>query len=150
MHTFDPIELKDGNNVREQKMVRSTIITPSALHPGSLTEDQHHEIGAGEAEEVVVGGGVHGAVADDDDAGGHVAHDARYEQRHVDRRHRSQNEEWNLKLNCVDMTVIFGYCDMDEKWQVSADNYFKYIPKSSCFKMPQKEIPQFVNILNNI
>ena len=58
-------------------------------HPlGGLTEDEHHEVGAGEAEEVVVGGRVHRLVLHDDQAHRDVARHAAHEdhlqlQRHL-------------------------------------------------------------------
>ena len=49
-----------------------------------LTEYEGEGVGDGEREEVVVGGGVHVAVASDDDARRHVANHARHQDQTVD------------------------------------------------------------------
>ncbi|CAN8010419.1 unnamed protein product, partial [Ixodes pacificus] len=65
--------------------VRMTL--PELVQLLGQTEHQQQEIGHGEAEEVVVGRGVHVPVARDDDTGADVADDPRYQEDGVDEGH---------------------------------------------------------------
>ena len=60
------------------------VLGPDLVDLGGHAKHEEQQVGYGQAEEVVVGGGVHGLVARDDDAGADVAHRARHEDRRVD------------------------------------------------------------------